>query len=150
MKYSKYAIMMLFFIWAGQSLDAQNISLTLEVDQDTVKVGDHVTVTYTFSGARGDYKEPEFENLQLVGGPNYSSSIQIINGNMDQRFTYSYIFQLITEGLHKIPSAIVKVGNDEYKSPSMEIFATENDDWNPQLKTPLAPKTTKKKNVTQI
>lgn len=131
----------------------QRISFTLEIDKDTVSVGDMVSVTYTLSGARGDFQEPEFSDLRLVGGPNYSSSISIVNGVMDQRFTYNYVFQLVSPGDFVVPSAAVMADGERYESPTTVIHATENKDWNPSDKAPKVPidrNAKKKKNVTQI
>ncbi len=154
MKRNFYLMLLLSFLGAP-SLWAQEdaVSFTLEVSHDSIKVGGKVTVTYTLTGARGDFQAPEFSGLRLVGGPNYSSSISIVNGAMDQTFTYTYIFQLTEAGDFLIPSASVKAGGKTYESPSTHIHAIENPDWNPQLNSPersFERKSGKKKNVTQI
>jgi hypothetical protein len=142
-----------FMLLCAGSLSAQNISFSLEIDQDTIRVGDEVTVTYKLSGARGDFKAPDFEGMRLVGGPNYSSQISIVQGKMDQTFTYSYVLQVIEEGDYLIPEALVSVDGEEYSSPSAKLHVTANPDWNPQQSKPIVPrkkKSAKDKNVTQI
>ena len=143
----------LFMLLCAGSISAQDIMFSLEIDKDTVRVGDVVTVTYKLSGARGDFHAPEFDGLRLVGGPNYSSQISIVQGKMDQVFTYSYLFQLTEEGDYRIPEASVSVDGQEYTSPSTKLHVTSNPDWKPELSKPIVPgkkKSAKDKNVTQI
>lgn len=145
-----YTLLSLFFIC---SLSAQNISFSLEMDKDTAIVGDVVTITYKLSGARGEFHEPTFDGLRLVGGPNYSSQISIIQGQMDQVFTYSYLFQVLEEGDYGIPEASVSVDGQDYTSPSASLHVTANPDWRPEDTKPVAPskkKSAKNKKVTQI
>ena len=149
--------MKIFFFLAAflcvAGLSAQNISFSLEIDKDTIRAGDAVTVTYKLSGARGDFQAPEFDGLRLVGGPNYSSSISIVQGKMDQTFTYSYIFQVIEAGDYNIPEATVNVDGKIYTSPTARLHATANPDWDPNKSKPIVPskkKSAKDKKVTQI
>lgn len=140
-------------IFAVCQLWGQDISFSLEIDQDTVKVGELLTVTYKLTGARGDFETPEFSGLRLVGGPNYSSQISIVQGQMDQVCTYSYVFQPLEEGDIYIPEAQVKVDGKVYTSPSSSVFVTSNPEWSPNKKRPEVPSKKnygKKKNVTEI
>lgn len=135
------------------NMQAQSIKFTLQVDKDTVRVGDFVTVTYSLSGGQGDFIAPDFDSLHLVGGPNYSSSMSIINGKIDQQNTYSFIFQLVNAGEHAIPSATINIDGKPYESPSSSVFAIANPDWKPYNKKPAVPSRTegqKKRKVTRI
>ncbi len=157
---NKYQMKKIMFIALGLSIlylmpiqsNAQKISFTLTVDKDTIQVGKTVTVTYTLKGARGEFVAPDFGELRLVGGPNYSSSISIVNGAMSQEFTYTYVFQLTEPGDYKIPSAAVKAEGEQFTSPETNVHATENEDWDPSHAIPKRPlkKSKKDKNVTQI
>ena len=136
-------ILALFISSVG--LSAQTINFTLEVDKDTLQTGEYITVTYTLTGARGEFVAPEFDDFRLVGGPNFSSQISIVNGRMDQTFTYSYVFQVIKMGDFIIPEASVTVDGELYISPSAKIHATENNNWNDSQSAPILPK--KRKSV---
>ncbi len=140
-------------VFIASQLAAQSISFSLEIDKDTLGVGELVTVTYVLKGTRGDFQEPEFKNLRLVGGPNYSSQISIVQGKMDQTFTYSYVFQPIEPGDYKIPEASVEVEDEVFYSPSSTFHVTENEAWDPNKSEPIVPKknkSTKGKKVTEI
>lgn len=134
-------------------LQAQSIRFTLQVDKDTARVGDFVTVTYTLKGGQGDFTTPDFKSLHLVGGPNYSSSMQIINGKIDQENSYSYIFQLVKTGEHLIPSATITLDGEQYESPASSVYAVDNPDWEPRQKKQAVPaerEKNKKRKVTRI
>ena len=147
------SIVIFLSLFATINLTGQSISFSLEVEQDTIKLGDYLTVTYTLSGARGEFQEPEFGSLRLVGGPNFSSQISIVNGKMDQTFTYTYIFQPDQSGRLHIPEASATVDGELFISPSADVYITENKDWNPKRSAPPLPKRRKSnrdKNVTEI
>lgn len=140
-------------IIAASSAVAQNITFKLEVDKDTVSTGEYITVTYYLEGARGEFIAPSFDNMYLVGGPNYSSEINIIQGEMNQKFSYSYIFQMIEPGNFTIPAATVRIESDEYVSPSTSIYVMADENWDASKKLPKKPlkkKSTKDPKVTEI
>lgn len=57
-----------------------------------------VTVTLDDLRAEGDVLPPDFAPLRLVGGPQTSTSVQIINGNMSRSTTYTYYLSADAEG----------------------------------------------------
>ena len=133
--------------------NAQNIKFSLEVDKDTLRTGEYITVTYILEGARGEFVAPEFNNMYLVGGPNYSSEINIVQGEMNQKFTYSYIFQMLNTGDYLIPEASVRIESEQYYSPSTTVHVVPDENWDPANKRPEKPlkkESSKNPKVTEI
>lgn len=154
MKHIKYlSALVAMLLITATAMQAQTIRFTLQVDKDTARIGDVVTVTYTLKGGQGDFVTPDFKSLHLVGGPNYSSSMQIINGKIDQENSYSYIFQLVETGEHVIPSAVITLDGERYESPSSTVYVIDNPDWEPRQKKQAVPakrERNKKRKVTRI
>ena len=65
----------------GTILAAQ--SLSVEVSTDSLLMDNPLRVTFSLEGASTDgFEAPEFEGFRLVGGPSYSTSMSIINGEI--------------------------------------------------------------------
>ena len=57
-----------------------------------------VTVTLQDISAEGELELPDFAPLQLVGGPQTSSNMTMINGRVNRSTTYTYYLQAPEEG----------------------------------------------------
>ena len=72
------------------SSKAQDFVFSMEVSGDSVLLGNYVELSYTIENAQGKFEPPSFEGLDIISGPNYSSSISINNGEMKSLESYSY------------------------------------------------------------
>ena len=90
-----------------------------------VEVGERFKIIYEVNGEGRDFTTPMFGNLRVLSGPNTSSSssIQIINGKMEQSYslTYTFIVSAIKEGEVNISPATVKVDGKKYTSNTIQI-----------------------------
>jgi len=90
-----------------------------------VEVGERFQVVYEVNGEGRNFVSPMFGNLQVLSGPNTStsSSIQIINGNMQQSYsmTYTFIVSASKEGEVTIGPASVKVDGKKYTSNTIHV-----------------------------
>jgi len=103
---------------------ADDVKLVASSKQ-VVSVGERFQVTYEVNGDGRNFVSPRFGGLSVLSGPNTSSSssIQIINGNMQQSYTmtYSFIVQANNEGEVTISPATVVVAGKKYSSNSLKI-----------------------------
>jgi len=90
-----------------------------------VEVGERFKIIYEVNGEGRNFTSPMFGNLQVLSGPNTSSnsSIQIINGQMQQNYslTYTFIVSASKEGEVNIGPATVKVDGKKYTSNTIQI-----------------------------
>jgi hypothetical protein len=85
---------------------------TASVDRNPVPVGERFTVSFTINGSGSDFKGPDFKGFTVLGGPNQSQSIQIINGRTARSFTLSYMLLADKTGTFTIgPASIMSDGN---------------------------------------
>jgi len=132
MKYTQFWVLCLFSFFTHCIL-AQDIELSVECSKDTILQGSTFKLTYkTKGGAITDFIEPNLEAFIILGGPNISSSISIVNGVVDQTASYSYILQANEVGDHIISKAIIEVDEKPYDTNPVKINVLENSDYNIQ------------------
>lgn len=104
-------------------------SFTASVDNTTVSEGEPFQVEFTFSGkdinALSNFNPPNFGGLKPISGPNHSTSMQIINGNVSASRTYSYILVAPTVGKYTIGSATVEYKGEKLKTEPIQITAVK-------------------------
>lgn len=113
-----------FFISGILFVNAQDIRFTASA-RSTVSVGDQFYVTYSVNAEGSSFKAPSFKGLSVVSGPmpSTSSSVQIMNGQVNQSVqqTYTYIVYASTEGKFTISPASITVGGKQYTSNSLNV-----------------------------
>ncbi len=118
-----YIIAIIFF--TALSLEAQDDVTFKTICKKQVAVGEQFQVSYELNGDGRDFKSPNFNNFEVIGGPfsSTSSSVQIINGSVSRTNTQTYSFHLraIKEGKFSIPQASVTVGRNRITSDPAEI-----------------------------
>ncbi len=111
------------------SLDAQQIKFSVEVSDDTLLVGNYFELKYTIENASPNgFEPPALSNLSIIGGPNTSTSISIVNGEMSQSASYIYYVKPDDIGTYTIPPAYLKAGEETVETPPMEIYVLPNPD----------------------
>lgn len=102
----KHYIFILLLLCAGTVLGQ---SFTAQVAKTTVATGEQFEVQFTINTSSADrYTPPSFEGFQVVGGPNQSSSMTSINGNVTQSISIGYILVALKEGTFTIGSASLR------------------------------------------
>jgi len=97
----------LAFFELPQVLHAQQTpSFTVAINHDTIGVEDVLRVSFVAENASVEnFNPPDLQGWNVLGGPNTSSEMQIINGKVTQRLTYTYFLKAPEEGLHIIGKA---------------------------------------------
>lgn len=132
------------------NIDAQSDVTFKTICKKQVQVGEQFQVSYELNGDGKDFKSPNFNNFEVIGGPftSTSSSIQVINGSISRTNTQTYSFHLraIKEGKFMIPQASVTVDKKRITSEPFEInvisSGSNSDDTNTstQVKTNVSNK----------
>ena len=90
-----------------------------------VSIGEQFQVVFELNAEGERFKGPDFKDWRVLSGPmsSTSSSIQIINGQMNRSFTqsYTYIITATKEGEFSIGSAEVVVDGKTYKSQPLTV-----------------------------
>ncbi|MFH1159696.1 MAG: BatD family protein [bacterium] len=109
----------IFFMLLSCNLAGQQIQFTVSV-KPVVSVGETFALTYTLDAQGVNFKGPRINGLDVISGPNTSttSSIRSINGrtSMSITYTYTYLLQAVKEGIFGITPASVAVEGKVYQS----------------------------------
>ena len=88
----------------------------------TIPVNQTFQLKYTLENANGgNLKLPALNDFQLIGGPNTSTSMQWVNGNVTQSVTYSYVLKPKKEGTFKIGKATITVSGVNMESNEVTV-----------------------------
>lgn len=110
------------------SVSAQDAIFEVSLDRDTILAGNYLTVTYRVENLAGRFEASPFEGLQVVSGPNTSTSMTIINGKVSQEATYSYMLQCNDIGDFFVPPGYLIAGDDTYETEPIPVVVLPNPD----------------------
>ena len=118
----KYLFVLILITTA--KLFAQDPSFTASVNNNPVAIGQQFQLTFRLEGSGKDFQPPSLSEFKVLSGPNQSTSMQYINGNMSQSLTYSFILIAIKEGTFRIGSASIEVNGKKISSSPINIKVT--------------------------
>jgi hypothetical protein len=110
------------------NLYAQDPKFSVEVSSDTLLLGNYLEVVFTLENASGNFEAPDLSKFNLRGGPNRSSSLSIINGEVSQSTSYSYYIEAPDIGNYTILPAYVTIGENVLETPPIDIIVVPNPD----------------------
>ncbi len=123
MNFSKknISLFILCAVLFSHSLFAQ--SFKSSVDRTTVGTNERFQVDFTFEGGNGadNFTPPTFRGFKVLSGPNQSSSMQIINGDVTASITYSFWLIASEVGKETIGPASVTYKGKIYRTKPVEI-----------------------------
>lgn len=109
------------------SMQGQDVKFSVEVSNDTLLVGNYLELKYTIeNGAANGFEPPKLNMHDVVGGPNTSTSMSIINGEMTQSASFAYYIKPDDIGAYTIPPAYLKDGENTFETPPIEIIVLPN------------------------
>jgi hypothetical protein len=125
MKFGSVIFVTLFII---QITFGQKGSLTVKVDKDTVYLDEVLKVEFLLDNLTGNFRAPDFIGFRIVSGPNTSSSFSMVNGEVNQKKSYSYVLVPQSIGAQFIGAATVQNDDGLVTTEPLDIFVlnTEN------------------------
>lgn len=118
----------LTFAFIGISFAQESApKFTVEISTDSVLMGNYFEVKFTLENADGsNFEAPHFENFDIVGGPNHSSSYSFVNGEMSQSITFSYYLQPRDIGAYYILPASIETKEAVLETIPLEVWVAPN------------------------
>ena len=118
---TKIAFIFLFILIA----DIYSQTFQTNLSSSRVGVGEQFELSYTFSGSDinslANYKAPDLKDFIVLGGPNQSTSMQIINGAVSASRTFSYYLQAKSQGKFTIGPANISFKGSTLKAEAVSI-----------------------------
>jgi len=116
----KYLILTLFLIVGGKAF-SQQPKFTASVNKSTVGTGEVFEVTFSVNGNGGNFTPPDFRGFRVVGGPNESQSMEIINGSASASISIGYDLMAVREGDFTIGAATIDVNGHNLTTSPIKI-----------------------------
>lgn len=157
---------MLWICTAWSATAQEQTRFRIEVAADTLLMGHPLEVSFVLEGAQSrEFIPPAFDGFRLISGPNISSSISMMGGQVSRKVSYSYILEPIDPGEHWIQSAAMDTGEAVLETTPVAIQVLPNpggvlppsrersrdrfppflqEDWMPMMRDTLPPKPQRK------
>jgi hypothetical protein len=122
----KIIISLFYVLFIISFLNAENVSLSSEVNKKTVALDDNIVLTVTVSGDAKDIPQPNIP--QIDGFTIYSSgrsqNISIINGKVSSSLTYNYVLNPKSIGKYSIGAITVNYKGQNYSTQPIQVEVT--------------------------
>ena len=108
-------------IVAAKTALAGDVQFIAKASKTKVVTGEQFQITFSINTSASAFTPPAINDFRVLGGPNQSTSMQWINGNMSHSITYSYVLLAVKEGKYTIKPARIKVGSEILESAEITI-----------------------------
>ena len=123
-------LIVFLFICFAFTLNAQDeIPFTVQVSSDSILLGNSFEVKFQVENAKlKDFEPPVFNGFDIVGGPNQSSSMSIVNGETTQSMSFGYVLMPQEVGNYFIEPASASIDGTLMETKAIEIIVLPNPD----------------------
>ena len=118
-------ILILFLAISSFVLSAQ-INFEATVSKSKLALNERLRIDFVMNQNGDNFSPPEFENFQIIGGPNQSIKTSYVNGERKFSKTYSYFLKPLKKGKLKINQASIEIDGEIYKSLQIEVLITDS------------------------
>jgi hypothetical protein len=118
-------ILILFLTISSFVLSAQ-INFEATVSKSKLALNERLRIDFVMNQNGDNFSPPEFENFQIIGGPNQSIKTSYVNGERKFSKTYSYFLKPLKKGKIKINQASIEIDGEIYKSLQIEVLITDS------------------------
>ena len=118
-------ILILFLTISSFVLSAQ-VNFEATVSKSKLALNERLRIDFVMNQNGDNFSPPEFENFQIIGGPNQSIKTSYVNGERKFSKTYSYFLKPLKKGKLKINQASIEIDGEIYKSLQIEVIITDS------------------------
>jgi len=115
------------FVLTALVVQAQEVKFSVEISSDTLLIGNYFELKYTIENTSANHFEPpKLNNHHIVGGPNTSTQMSFVNGEMSQSASYTYFIEPPNLGSYTIPPAYLTADDVNLEAPPIDIIVLPN------------------------
>lgn len=118
---SLFAGLVFLLLFFTTNIFAAEITFIASVNKNPVGTNEQFSITYTLNTQGSNFQAPTFRDFNVLSGPNQSTSMQFINGNMSQSVSFTYYLTANSEGTFRIDPATITVNRGKVKSNTLTI-----------------------------
>ncbi|MBK8563491.1 MAG: BatD family protein [Saprospiraceae bacterium] len=130
MKKAIFSSIFIFAAFCGVFSQDKPVKFTVTVSTDSILMDNYFEVKFVLENADGqNFEAPDFnEHFNVVSGPNFSTSMSIMNGNITQNMTITYYLEPKDVGNYYIMPASVKAKGEVLETAPLEVMVVPNPD----------------------
>ena len=102
------------------------IKFDASVSKSKLGLNERLRIDFVMNQNGDNFSPPNFENFQIIGGPNQSIKTSYENGERSFSKTYSYFLKPLKKGNLKISQASIEIDGEIYKSLPIEVLITDS------------------------
>ena len=106
--------------------ESEESSFEVLISSDSILDGNYFEVRFTAHNLQGRFVAPDWDELQVVGGPNQSSSMQMVNGNTSQKTSITFFLRAPGVGNWTIPPAYWESQDQTWETSPVDIICLPN------------------------
>ena len=118
-------ILILFLVISSFVVSSQ-VNFEATVSKSKLALNERLRIDFVMNQNGDNFSPPEFENFQIIGGPNQSIKTSYVNGERKFSKTYSYFLKPLKKGKLKINQASIEIDGEIYKSLQIEVLITDS------------------------
>jgi hypothetical protein len=106
---------------------ADDVKISLSVSATRISMQDFLQVQYLIENTTrvSSFIPPKFKQFQIVEGPNQTTGYNMVNGNLKEYVSFSYLLRPGKAGKWVIPAAIARVEGKNYTSNAVEVVVSK-------------------------
>ena len=116
----------ILFILLNSLILSSQVKFDASVSKSKLGLNERLRVDFVMNQNGDNFSPPNFENFQVIGGPNQSIKTSYENGERSFSKTYSYFLKPLKKGNLKISQASIEIEGEIYKSLPLEVFITDS------------------------
>jgi hypothetical protein len=119
-------LLIVFYVCIAFLANAQTPAFYAQVSKNKVAVGEQFQIAFTLNGPGNNLVYSNLKDFNIHMGPNQSQSMSIVNGNMSQSTTISFVISAKKEGKITIgPASVIANGNQKLETAPIVIEVTK-------------------------
>lgn len=116
----------ILFLLLNSLILSSQVKFDASVSKSKLGLNERLRVDFVMNQNGDNFSPPNFENFQVIGGPNQSIKTSYVNGERSFSKTYSYFLKPLKKGNLKITQASIEIEGEIYKSLPLEVFITDS------------------------
>ena len=117
---------LILFLAISSFVVSSQVNFEATVSKSKLALNERLRIDFVMNQNGDNFSPPEFENFQIIGGPNQSIKTSYVNGERKFSKTYSYFLKPLKKGKLKINQASIEIDGEIYKSLQIEVLITDS------------------------
>ena len=116
----------LYALLLNSSLIIAQVNFEATVSKNKLGLNERLRIDFVMNENGDNFTPPNFENFQIIGGPNQSIKTSYVNGEQNFSKTFFFFLKPLKKGKLIIYQATVTIDGQEYKSLPVEVNVTNS------------------------